>query len=631
MYLKSSLRNNPKTGYPESYYRLVESYRNVHDRICHQLILNLGFVKEHLNIDQLIKVVSILNDRIKGKSNLFEELDIVVIKYVDKYWQELLESKKIDISVASIEKKKRSVEIDTIKHKDIKTVGGEWLCYQSLRQLELDKFLKGLGLEEELVQLCMTQIISRSVSPNSELATVRWIQENSAVCEITQYPIEKITKDRLYKNALLLYKHKESIEQFLGKKTNELFDLTDKIILYDLTNTYFEGRKVESEYAKFGRCKSKRNDAKLIVLAMVINVEGFIKYTDIFEGNMSDSNSLPLIIDKLRNRTSDGTKKAIVVIDAGIATEENLSIIKNKGYDFVCVGRDKIKSQSPIRNVDKKMIFTKNNNTIYLHKMENDKSDNFCLEVTSNGKKIKEESITNQFEKRFEEQLEIIKNSLTKKNQTKKNDTVQRRIGRALQKYPSVSKYYKINCVTSDKGLVTEMSWQKDIEKFSIANEQIGKYIIKTTLPITEEKTIWDIYNTIREIESSFRTLKTDLDLRPIYHKNDDATLAHLHLGLLGYWVVNTIRYQLKKHKINDSWKEIIRKTSTQNMITTIGINTFNEYVSVRKCSEPNLNVKCIYDILKYKYYPFRKIKSVVHSPQLKKNETQQYCGSPPN
>ena len=94
---------------------------------------------------------------------------------------------------------------------------------------------------------------------------------------------------------------------------------------------------------------------------------------------------------------------------------------------------------------------------------------------------------------------------------------------------------------------------------------------------------------------------------------------------------MNTIRYQLKKHKINDSWKNIIRKTSTQNMITTIGINTFNECVPVRKCSEPNLNVKCIYDILKYKYYPFRKIKSVVHSPQLKKNETQQYCGSPPN
>ena len=79
-----------------------------------------------------------------------------------------------------------------------------------------------------------------------------------------------------------------------------------------------------------------------------------------------------------------------------------------------------------------------------------------------------------------------------------------------------------------------------------------------------DEKTVWKIYHTIREIEYSFRTLKTDLDLRPIYHKTDEATIAHLHLGILAYWLVNTIRYQLKSKDITHCWKEIVWIGNTQ-------------------------------------------------------------------
>ena len=116
--------------------------------------------------------------------------------------------------------------------------------------------------------------------------------------------------------------------------------------------------------------------------------------------------------------------------------------------------------------------------------------------------------------------------------------------------------------------------------------------------------------------------MKTDLDLRPIYHKNDDATLAHLHLGLLAYWLVNTVRHQLKVKKINHNWQEIVRITNTQKVVTTTGQNTFDEIIQVRRCTEPNENVKAIYNALGYRNYPFVKRKSVVHKSELKKNET---------
>ena len=151
-------------------------------------------------------------------------------------------------------------------------------------------------------------------------------------------------------------------------------------------------------------------------------------------------------------------------------------------------------------------------------------------------------------------------------------------------------------------------------------------YANSTSMEVTvnNKVTVWNIYNTIREIENTFRTLKTDLDLRPIYHKNDDATMAHLHLGLLAYWLVNTVRYQLKKNGITSCWSEIVRIGNTQKIITTSGTNTHDKMITIRKCSEPNKNLANIYSILKIKQQPFTKRKVVVHKSELEKNILQQ-------
>ena len=165
--------------------------------------------------------------------------------------------------------------------------------------------------------------------------------------------------------------------------------------------------------------------------------------------------------------------------------------------------------------------------------------------------------------------------------------------------------------------------WQKDKQKYAQKQEGLGIYFLRTNLPIKDEVVIWNIYNTIREIENSFRTLKTDLDLRPIFHKNDKSTMAHLHLGILAYWLVNTIRHQLKAHNINSNWTEIVRIANTQKVITTTGQNRTDKSISIRKCSIPNKNLQHILDTLKLKYQPFRKRKSVVHKTTLKKIENQ--------
>lgn len=312
----------------------------------------------------------------------------------------------------------RMVDVETLRHKDVREIGSEWLCYQAVEQLKIKEKLTALGWNDEQVKLAITQIVSRAIYPYSESRTSRWIQENSAICEVTGYPIEKITKDKLYQSALDLFGVKDALEQHLSHRTNELFDLQDRIILYDLTNTYFEGQKGKSKIAAFARSKEKRNDAKLVVLALVVNVEGFVKYSNVFEGNKTDVNPLPEIIDNIRVQTSQD-KRAVVVLDAGISSAENLALIQSKGYDYVCVSRAKIKDYQvePLGKVE--TITSKNKEQISLEKVINEGTTDYLLKVRSEAKLLKEQSMRNQFESRFLLEMEKIKASLTKKKASK--------------------------------------------------------------------------------------------------------------------------------------------------------------------------------------------------------------------
>lgn len=623
MYFKKTIRNNPQIGELAGYYRLVESYRNCNDRVCHRTLLNIGFLNG-ITIDQLNQIQRLLNERVVGNVALFDDSEPIVKKQVELLWNELIEKKHIDHPDVPAQKGDRLVDIDTIKHRDVKEIGAEWIGYHALKQLGIAEFLQKAGWDEEKIQLSLTQIISRAVYPASELETTRWIKENSAICELTGFSLERITKDVLYTNALDLYLLKDPLEKYLSKRTNELFDVEDKIVLFDLTNTYFEGSMSKSKKAKRGRSKEKRSDCKIVVLALVINTQGFIKHSSVFEGNTSDCSTLPEIIDKLRIQTSS-TTTATVVIDAGIATEDNLKLIEEKGYKYVCVSRKSLSDFEAVKEDGLTSIRTKKNEMLSVEFVKTQHNNAVYLKVKSPGKVIKETGMKSLFEGRFEDDLQKISLSLKKKHTTKVLDKIHQRIGRYKQKYPSVSKYYDIEVISDAKNKAIELKWAKNAELYKKIIEELGVYLISTNLDINDEQTLWDIYNTIREVESSFRTLKTDLELRPIYHKSDNGTIAHLHLGLLAYWLVNTIRYQLKQNKINSSWKEIVRIGNTQKVITTSGQNQHGITIATRKCSEANQSLSELYKLLNIQNRPFVKRKFVVHKSKLKKNQNSHF------
>ena len=195
-------------------------------------------------------------------------------------------------------------------------------------------------------------------------------------------------------------------------------------MLYDLTNTYFEGRKEGSTLAQYGRSKEKRSDAKLVVLALVVNPEGFIKYSSILEGNMADPKTLEGMITKLRIKTSSSAQKALVVIDAGIATDSNLVMIKEKGYDYMCVSLSSLKNYIVEAGATTLTVTDNKKQKIELCRVKSDRNTDYYLKVESHSKELKERSMNEQFRSRFEAGLQIIADSLTKKGGVKQEDKV---------------------------------------------------------------------------------------------------------------------------------------------------------------------------------------------------------------
>lgn len=610
MFIKTIVKTDKKTSKRYDYYRLCESYR-LAGKPRHRTILSLGSLDKLKSKQERKLLADRIEDMLKGSNNLFISKEQPHIEsYAKEFYNKIVKEKLLDCSKTEIKPETsdfQEVDINTFTTEQAKNIGSEWLVYQAVKQLEIDKMLIQQGYDEKQLKTAIAHIISKCVFPASEHKTALWLNENSGLLDLPGFETLKINKNHLYSISKKLYKNKDQTEQFLSRKTNDLFDLEDTVVLYDLTNTYFEGIKSGSDYAKFGRSKEKRYDCRIISLALVINVFGFVKYSKIYSGNISDTSTLEQTIKDLENNRINTSAKPIIAMDAGFSSEANIAILKEKGFDYISVSRRKLKDYELERNeLEQVEIFDKRKGKIKLSKVKTDDSDETFLYIKSEGKAKKEDSMSDKLSERFEQGLDEIKSALSKKGGTKKEEKVYERIGRLKEKYKSVHSQYKIETTSVNKK-ITILKWTKTKEK----KELSGIYFIRTSLQDTEEN-LFKIYNTLTEVEASFRTLKTDLSLRPVFHQTDDNVLAHINLGILAYQLVSTIRYQLKLKNINHDWSNIVRIMNTQKMVTNSMKNKKGEKIIVRTCSIPSVKAKEIYQAINYEQAPFYRQKSVL-------------------
>ena len=425
----------------------------------------------------------------------------------------LLYAKRI-ISYHGKEDKKESsdyqtVDMDTMDHHDVRSSGAEHVVYETMKTLGLPDLLISLGFNKPALDAAIGVIAAKLIAPSSERATHLWLKNTSAMDDLMETDFSSLSQDRVYKAADMLLKKKETIEKHLRLKESSLFDLTERILLYDLTNTFFEGSGKYNDKACFGNSKEKRSDCPLVTLGLVLDTDGFPKRTEVFPGNVSEPGTLEGIISSL---SPDVQTKPIIIVDAGIATEQNIAWLKDR-YDYIVVSRKK-KIDLPLEMVT---IREDNRRCIRAGIIRNE--DEAMLVCHSTDKEIKETGIQNRFEKRFEEELTKVYHALNKKHGTKTYDKVIEKIGRLKERYKRIARRYEIT-VTKNGSLAISVTWQKKPEE-----HYPGMYVLRSNRIDFTEQEFFDIFSMLTDIEDAFRSMKSELGLRPVCQRRRENVL----------------------------------------------------------------------------------------------------------
>ena len=517
-----------------------------------------------------------------------------------------------------------TIRLSSLVQKQARTIGPEAVCRSTLCLLKVREFLSSRGWSREQVDLALMQIIARAIYPFSELKTVRYLQGNSALPEMFKIERRKVTKDALYQSAQRLWEVHREMEDFLHERVRSMFNLEEKILLLDISNTYFEGRMEASKLCFHGRSKEKRNDCKIVVLAAVVNTEGLLVRTMIYEGNRQDVTTVREVVGSLDAGTSPEARK-IVVMDAGFYSADNVKWLTDNSFDYITVlpsgyakftpDSDKVVRHEDCRHQEIRL---------QMGTAEIDGVKHKALLVDSDAKALKEQSMHDQACKRYEEGLEAIRAGITKKGGTKLRDAVNARLGRLYKQYGAIRKEYEVTFTYEGKGKkekAVAMEWKRKEESIAERKKFHGKYVLLTSLDENDEVNVWKFYNVIRTVEETFHTLKSDLDMRPVYHKSDGGIKAHLNLAVLAYWIVSVTKYRLKlKEYPNVRWDEIMRIAQAQVVVTAEMDTEDGQRVTVRQSTEAEEELAKIYSLLEVNPNPIGKVKSMVHPKAPPKN-----------
>jgi len=499
-----------------------------------------------------------------------------------------------------------TVDLNSISKSKSRTIGGEALGWYAFCKLHFPGMLRKLGFTPEQIHRTALLAIGRLLHPASERETARWGKDTSALDELIGANFQHLSNNALYRASDLLMQYRDKIEPDLARLEKRIFGLEEKIILYDLTNTYFEGAAAGSEKAKRGRSKEKRSDCPLMTLALALDEDGFPKASRTFEGNVGEPGTLREILQELDRLREDqlsilDDSKPTVVIDAGIGTKDNLKLIKGQHYHYITVSRtrpDEIPEEGLL------CLETRSGGEVFLKKIEQD-GDVFLF-CRSPQRMKKEESMKSRFMNRFEEGMKNIESSLHKPGGHKKYKDIMMRIGRLKEKNSRIARFYKIDVKNEDKK-ATSIEWKLDEgKKVDLEARFAGSYYIQTDRTDISAEELWRLYTMLTQVEDAFRCLKSELGLRPNYHQKDGRMEGHIFISILAYHLLALLQRELKKKGIHHRWETIRNLMVTQTRITTSITNKEGKRIHIRQTLAPEPHHQEIYRALGISPNPLR-------------------------
>ena len=605
MYIRKVTHTDKKNRQDYHTFKLVESVRT--ERGPRQrAILNLG--REFtLPEDQWKDLANRIEEIVTGQSPLFiyfAEIENLANRYARQITgdsrRSVLEGEARGADAPDYQR----VDVGSVDHEHARSVGAEHVVYETIKELGLDEKLRDLGFNKPAVDAAIGVIAARLIAPGSERSTHVWLQDVTALDDLLGADFVNLSQDRVYKTADMLLRRRSEIEAHLWGRERSLFQLQETLILYDLTNTFFEGSGKYNSKAHFGHSKEKRTDCPLVTLGLVLDADGFPKRSDIFDGNVSEAGTLEGMIAALS--TADMLLKPLIVMDAGIGTQKNLDWLKEHGYGYLVVSRKrKIDVPSLLEMVTVRQDKQRLIQAALVNHPDTGEIELYCH---SSAKAIKEEGIRNRFEKRFEEELAKTQAALSKKHGTKRYEKVVEKIGRLKERFKRVARRFEIEIAWDEKtNLATQIAWQRREQ-----DDRSGFYCLRSNRLDFKEQALFDIFSMLTDIEDAFRSMKSELGLRPVYHQKERRVDGHLFITVLAYHVLHTIRFKLGKREMTQSWSTIRKGLSTHMRITTTMKRDDGKMIYIRKSTRPEPFHVQIYDALNLLQRPGKTIKTVL-------------------
>jgi len=505
-----------------------------------------------------------------------------------------------------------AIDPDRVETEQHREAGPVHVGHQIWRQLGLGEILRRAGLSERACVLSEVMTLNRLIFPLSELALSDWVRR-TAMGDILGTHFSELNEDALYRNLDRLHPKREQIERELAEREKTLFNLDDMVYLYDLTSTYFEGQVETNLQAKRGYSRDKRPDCKQVLVGLVLDRDGFPKAHEIFEGNRQDRSTVDEMLQILEKRTGQHPGSTVVV-DRGMAYEENLEQIRAHGLHYLVAGRQSERNEwlddfekeagweEVIRMPSPRNPFQKKSRVQIKRRQKGSEVYILCL---SEGREEKDRAIRGKQEERLLKDLERLKKRI-EKGLLKKAEKVHQAIGRLQERYPRVARYYRIQY----QGEPQILSWQEDLEKKAIAEKLDGSYVLRTDRQDLTADEVWRTYMLLTRVEAAFRSMKSPLMERPIFHHLKHRTQTHIFLCVLAYHLLAAIEKRFLDQGIHTSWWSLRQQLST-HQVTTIVLPTNNGMVlKIRKGGTPELDQKKIYEILKIPCQVMKPIKT---------------------
>ena len=602
MFIRRTQTRRTADGKPYFSHRLVHTERLGHT-VRQRTLLNLG---RHFDIAQADwpLLCTRITDVLNGQAPLVAECPPAVEEEAQRIAAQLLARGAQASTPTGAAADIQRVDVDSLRLVRPRSVGVEQLGLWALDQVGLPDLLARLGVNGALRTAAAGLIVGRLAHPASERETHRWLQQRSGLGELLGVDFETVGAMQLYRASDQLVKHRDAIETHLFARALGLFDLQPTVTLYDLTNTYFEGEASEQPQAKRGHSKERRSDCPLLTLGLMLDASGFVRRSKVFAGNVREHRTLAGMLDAL-----DAPAGALVVVDRGIATEAAISWLRENHYRYLVVSRERHRQFDADAAVS---IQTQSQQTVHLHKVVATDPDEVRLYCYSEERAEKERGIVERFATRFEAALTKLNNGLSRPRAHKRVDQVWQRIGRLKARHTRVAAHYQIDVTADETGnQAVAVTWTRRPQDGSMLTHP-GVYCLRSSETDWDEDTLWRTYTTLTDVEAVFRSLKSELGLRPIYHRKPQRADGHLFITVIAYQLVQLIRTRLRAHGSHAAWTTLRRLVEGQQRVTATFRRPDGRTLHVRTATQPEPEQRAVYDALGVDPHPGGVRKTIV-------------------